>query len=198
MAKKTSETVEEEKNTKEIISELISKISGMIRDKQAKLTSAKEQLVNQLDVTSEKYLTATGVYEALQTIGSIKGSNEDLSFFIENAQEIAKDMSEEAHFLKLRAEETDVLEMATILEDQYTKDYTVIQSDSYDLAQELMRLNLCRNVGPACDDMAEFSKHAQEEIDDTIKELKETLKENPDIELDDASKEALVNLGIEE
>ena len=151
------------------IKELEEKIEGMKADKEKKCKAAKQQLVEMLEVTVDKYRTATGTAEALRIVRFVNGSDNKRADIVD-ANKLAWQMAGEAQLMKERAEKLPYDKMDKICDGSYMKEF---QSSNYlDLAFEMMRIDLCRNVGGAAEDMVEFVKRVQEEIDQTGEELK--------------------------
>jgi hypothetical protein len=80
--------------------------------------------------------------------------------------------------------------MDTLCDNFYDKEFYVadelpLRQQEYKLAFEMMRIDLCRNVGGSAEDMVEFIKRVEEEIDATGKKLKELKQGN--IKCDDCS-----------
>lgn len=166
------------------IKELEDEIKSMKKDKEAKCKSAKEQLVNMLDVTVDKYRTATGTAEALRVLRFVVGSDEvNLTW----ANRLAWDMAIETDKIREKAEKLAYAEMDKLCDGFYEKEFKLAYPDhfssdeitdihtdwDYQLAFEMMRIDLCRNVGSSAEDMVEFVKRVQKEIDKTGEKLKE-------------------------
>lgn len=164
-----------EKNDRAVaIKELEEKLKGMKEDKLAKCKAAKKQLVEMLKVTVDKYRTATGTAEALRVLRFAKG---DDNVPILMANTLAYDMAGEADRMRKKAEKLDYVKMDTLCDGFYEKDFDMDEGEDgvsyyYSLAFEMMRIDLCRNVGGSAEDMVEFIKRTQEEIDATGEELK--------------------------
>ena len=156
------------------IEELKQKIESMKKDKEDKCKAAKEQLINQLEITSAKYRTATGTMEALRMLRLVVGDSYNYIF---TANKLAISMAEEVIRMKEKAEQLPYARMDEICDDFYIKDYKVdeceiSETDLYDFVFELMRIDLCRNVGASAEDLVEFIKRTQEEIDAVGEQLK--------------------------
>jgi hypothetical protein len=149
------------------IKELEDKIASMKKDKLAKCKAAKEQLVEMLKVTVDKYRTATGTAEALRVLRFTAGKD---NVPILDANVLAREMAIETDKMREKAEKLSYAEMDKLCNGFYEKDCKV--ESAYDLAFEMMRIDLCRNVGGSAEDMVEFIKRTQEEIDATGEELK--------------------------
>lgn len=169
MTSKPKLVKKDNKTNDDVINELVEKIEGMEKDRESKCSQAKEQLINQLEVTSDKYRTATGVIEALRVIRMVNDSQSD---DIEAGCELALSMASEAMRMKEVAENLEYGEMDSLCDGFYEEDYAAVgEYEVIPLAFELMRLDLCRNVGPAAEDITEFYKRSTQDIDDTKKEL---------------------------
>lgn len=157
------------------IKELEDQIKSMKKDKEAKCKSAKEQLVDMLDVTVDKYRTATGTAEALRVL---RFTNGDRDVRIVDAIDLAHQMAEEALAMRDKADSLSYAEMDQVCDGFYEKDFEcddrfADSAHARALAFEMMRIDLCRNVGSSAEDMVEFVKRVQDEIDKTGEKLKE-------------------------
>jgi hypothetical protein len=164
------------------IKELEEKLDSMKADKEKKLTSAKEQLIGMLEVTVDKYRTATGTAEAVRVLRFVVG---DQDVHITWANRLAWDMAIETDKVKEKAESLDYAEMDKLCDGFYEKEFKADDSyggnidcgtpgnSYYRLAFELMRIDLCRNISGAAEDMVEFIKRVDEEIESTEKKLAE-------------------------
>lgn len=161
------------------IKELEDKIASMKADKEKKCKLAKDQLIEMLEVTVDKYRTATGTAEALRVMRfAYPDSN------IACACELAHKMAETTKMMLDKAKKLNYAEMDQICDGFYDKDFHVDENfteykAANELAYEMMCIDLCRNVGGAAEDMVEFIKRVEADIDDTGKQLKELkAKEN--------------------
>ena len=157
-----------------LIKELEDKIASMKKDKEAKCKSAKKQLIDMLDITMNKYLTATGTAEALRLLKFIFGEDE---CHINEANNMAQSMAEEVEAMKEKADTLSYADMDKLCEGFYEQVFEYNNSlsnfqNGINLAYEMMRIDLCRNVGGAAEDMVAFIKRVQEEIDTCGEELK--------------------------
>lgn len=155
------------------IKELEEKIAGMKEDKEKKCKAAKEQLVSMLEVTVDKYRTATGAAEALRVL---RFTYEDAN--IMTACDLAHKMAETTKMMLDKAKKLSYAKMDQLCDGFYVKDFTVdsMWTESkcgQELAYEMMCIDLCRNVGGAAEDMVEFIKRVEEDIDATGRQLKE-------------------------
>lgn len=176
----TKDEIEDRK----IAQELVDKIDGMINDRDAKCASAKEQLVESLKITADKYRTATGVMEALRVMREAYPDGyynaDEFNDEFTHAQEVALTLSRHALSMADKANDLIYLKMDLLCDDMYEKDYTSQEIDGEFLPTELMRLDLCRNVGPAAEDMVEFYKRANDDIADTQAELDALIEKHPE------------------
>ena len=173
-AKRNKEIKSEE--TAALIEELELKLASMKEDKEKKCKAAKDQLVEMLQVTADKYRTATGTAEALRVLRFVLG-DEKIQFDIYEANSLAWRLAEVTLSMKAKAEKLSYAEMDKLCEGFYTKELK-LQATSRDdpaitLAFEMLCIDLCRNVGGAAEDMVSFVKRTQEEIDATGEKLKE-------------------------
>ena len=157
------------------IKELEEKIVSMKKDKEAKCKAAKEQLINMLEITVDKYQTATGTAEALRTLRFTFGEHGYASIY--DANKLADRMAHEVSSMIEQAKDLSYAEMDKLCDGFYEKQFIVTDDsteaeDCINLAFEMMRIDLCRNVGGSAEDMVEFIKRTQEEIDATGEELK--------------------------
>lgn len=171
----------EENDRKVTIKELEDKIEKMKKDKLTKCKAAKKQLVEMLKVTVDKYRTVTGTAEALRVLRFVVGDDEvDLTW----ANRLAWDMAVEADKIRKKAEKLAYAEMDKLCDGFYEKEFKVAPDHGmqtfYELAFEMMRIDLCRNVGGSAEDMVEFIKRTQEEIDACGEELKKLKEKKED------------------
>lgn len=186
--KKDIKVVKGENNQKPTIDDMITikelegKIESMKKDKDKKCKVAKEQLVSMLEITVDKYRTVTGTAESLRVLRFVVGDESwiDLSW----ASRLAWDLAVEADKMKQKAESLAYAEMDKLCDGFYEKEFKIspdVEDEKaiYNTAFEMMRHDLCRNVGSAAEDMVEFIKRTQEEIDATGEKLKELKKSSP-------------------
>lgn len=164
MTKEQKDQLEKEKTK----SELEDKLDKMKLDRTNKISAARKQLVEMLEVTADKYRTATGTAEALRVLRFCYGRENDLLI---QAIDLSKHMAIEAKEMAEQAEKLEASQMDKLCEEFYAKDFTSSIPD--DLAFEMMRIDLCRNVGGAAEDMVSFIARSNEEIEATEKALKE-------------------------
>lgn len=176
-------TLDQVEDDKAIAQELVDKIAGMIKDRDAKCESAKDQLIESLKITADKYRTATGVMEALRVMRMVEDGSSGIphvKYDIEQARSLAVDMAKTAECMAEIANALKYEKMDNLCEGFYEADFAENDITPRELMEELMCLDLCRNVGPAAEDIVEFYKHATEDIDDTQSELDELIKKHPE------------------
>ena len=102
------------------------------------------------------------------------------------ANQLAWDMAAEVSKMCDKAKKLSYAKMDQLCDGFYDMEFKVSYPEDFDdskwsdieedhcykLAFELMRIDLCRNVGDAAEDMVNFIKRVQEEIDSTGEELK--------------------------
>lgn len=161
----------EEKMT---IKELEEKIKSMKEDKERKCKAAKEQLVSMLEVTVDKYRTATGTAEALRVLRFASEDYPSEISILFDANRLAHDMAIVTSSMCDKAKSLSYAKMDELCEGYYDEDFTFDDScPAYiQLAEQMMRIDLCRNVGGAAEDMVEFIKRVELDIDATGEELK--------------------------
>lgn len=173
------ELVSGEADPKEIAEEMARSISKMREDRDKKAVSAKEHLISQLEVTADKYRTANGVMSALDTVRLVYGKdyleiNDELAV----AKSVAKVAAGVAQAMAEKAGQLDPEEMDKLLDGFYSKEFADGDADARDLVNELMALQLCQNVGPNAEDIVEFVRHADEEIEKARNDLREHCEKN--------------------
>ena len=171
--------IEREADDQTIIDELEEKIDKMIDDREAKCASAKEHLVESLKITADKYRTATGVMEALRVIRMVEDGSSGIQHIkddINQARSLAMDMAKTAEDMAEVANALKYEKMDALCEDFYEADFAEHDITPRELMEELMCIDLCRNVGPAVEDIVEFYKSTNKEIDDTMAKLNEMRK----------------------
>lgn len=179
----TNEDIEVEAVKEDAVAVALSQHNDIIKMKNAaeeKIKNARTQLVNQLEITAQKYLTANGMMAAIETIRQVIG-NADVSFETQTAwaKEIMHVLSDSAASMMVKAESLAVEDFGQICEDYYEEDFTAGEDIiAYDLACELMELQLCQNVGPAAQDIIDFKTSSDEEIEKAQAKLDEYLKEH--------------------
>lgn len=171
------------KNKEEQIKELEEQLSKMREDQKTKLDSSKQQLIDNLKITADKYMTATGSFEALRVLKetNIDDQTSNLSYY--HAARLASHMNIVTWEIIHKVNDCEFNEMDSVLDYVYRHKFSQLHDDlswhyddadaHYQLAKELMILDLCRNVGPACEDIVAFLNRSDEEIEKTEEKLKE-------------------------
>lgn len=186
MAKKSPKVIRNNKKNPDkeaIVKELNETLEKMEADRDAKLKAAKDQLVEMLQVTSDKYRTATGTAEALRVLRFVTDGKIDLDDDIESANSLALYMAEKTLEMKEKAKSLPFDQMDQLCDGFYEKDFDLIHTDTDEtehatiLAIEMMLIDLCRNVGGAAQDMVDFCARIKEEIAATEAKLAELLQE---------------------
>ena len=155
--------------------ELLHKLEKMREDREKKLTAAREQLVSMLEVTADKYKTATGTAEALRLVRFVwEGFTDDQDIYLAN--DLAWQMAGIVEDMVEKAKSLEPEKMDQLCDGFYEKRF-INDDNSGDfrtcLALEMLKIDLCRNVGGAAEDMVSFVARSQEEIDATEKALAE-------------------------
>lgn len=147
-------------------------IAKMYEDRDKKALGARKHLVAQLEVTSDKYRTANGVMAALQTVRDVFG---DVTSYIEEisiAKTAATRMAGIARDMAEKAGKLDPENMAELCDGFYNPAFSEGESSALELIDELLVLQLCQNVGPNAEDVAEFCRTADEEIEKARENLR--------------------------
>lgn len=171
----------EEADFNESAKEQAKAIGKMYEDRDKKAMGAKEHLVSQLKVTADKYRTANGVMSALDTIRLVAGnhSGDDLLGDIAMAKGVAVVMAHKAQEMASKANKLDPEDMSQLCDDFYEKEFADSdETSAVDMVIELMLLQLCQNVGPNAEDVAEFCRTADDEIEKARKSLKDFCMEH--------------------
>lgn len=153
---------------KEVAGDMAKSIRKMYEDRDAKALAAKERLVSQLGVTSDKYRTGNGVMSALETIRMVLGDRIDaltLEEEVAYAKELAIVMAGKTAKMADKAKELEPEGMNELCNGFYLTDFADSDASMLDLAEELMSLQLCQNVGPSADDVVSFLENADKEIE---------------------------------
>lgn len=163
----------EEADFNESAKEQAKAIGKMYEDRDKKAMGAKEHLVHQLEITVDKYRTANGVMSALDTLRTVMGEGGENKYVeIQSAQRIAKRLSVITTNMAAAARKLDPEEMDKLCDGFYDMDLVNKNVGPEDLAEQLMILQLCQNVGPNAEDVAEFCRSADDEIEKARKSLK--------------------------
>ena len=141
---------------KDVAKEMTESIRKMYEDRDKKAINAKDHLIAQLKLTSEKYCTANGVMSALDTVRTVYGEVATNGIYpeIQMAQRLAKKLSVIATKMAEKAKELDPEGMAELCDSFYKTDVVNSSLGPEDLAEQLMILQLCQNVGPGASDVS--------------------------------------------
>lgn len=159
--------IAEEENFQAVAEEMAKSIRKMYEDRDKKVISAKEHLVEQLKVTTDKYCTANGVMHALNVIRDVYGDKDrlDLEEEIELAKDVTSSMAVSVHQLCEKAEEMDPEKFGSLCDGFWNPNFSTTAAGPKSLVIELLHLDLCQGVGSAADDVIDFINHADDEID---------------------------------
>lgn len=153
-------------------------ISKMYEDRDKKALGARDHLVSQLEVTSDKYRTANGVMAALQVVRDVLGDVTDYVEEISIAKTAATRMAGIAQEMAKKAGELYPEEMAELCDGFYDPAFSEGKGSALEMIDELLVLQLCQNVGPNAEDVAQFCKTADEEIEKARESLRTFCSEN--------------------
>lgn len=167
--------VQTKQTPKEMAAELSESIDKMIDQRDEKVEHAREHLIENLEVTADKYLTANGVMASLEMVRSVAGDNFDFVGEIEMAKSVAQFMRTQALKMAEKAKTLLITEFEDLCEGFYDEAFADHDGLVQDMVSELMTLNLCQNVGPNAKDIVDFFNSANEEIDKSNAELEELL-----------------------
>lgn len=177
--RKKMDLVAGEAKPQEVAEEMARSIAKMYEDRDKKAMSAKEHLISQLEVTVDKYRTANGVMSALDTVRLVYGRGYlEIDDELAVAKGVAKVAAGVAQAMAKKAGLLDPEEMDQLCDGFYQKEFADGESDARDLVDELMSLQLCQNVGPNAEDITEFVRHADEEIEKARNDLREHCEKN--------------------
>lgn len=165
--------VQTKQTPKETAVELSESIDKMIDQRDEKVEHAREHLIENLEVTADKYLTANGVMASLEMIHSVTGDDFDFAGGIEMAKSVAQFMRVQALKMAEKAKTLPITEFEDLCEGFYDEAFADHDGSAQDMICELMTLNLCQNVGPNAKDIVDFFNSANEEIDKSNAELEE-------------------------
>ena len=181
MADEKLELVTEDADPQKVAEDMACTIWKMYEDLDKKSINAKESLVESLKVTSEKYLTANGVMNALGYVRDVFGTNGKeltLAEEFDMASEAAVFMSRFAETLSFTVDDMDPDDLGDVCEGMYKDQFATGDFNPMDMIKELMKLTLFSNVGPDARDIANFCKHANEEIKKARQDLREFCTNN--------------------
>lgn len=158
-------------------------IDSMIDQRADKLVGARMHLIDSLNITAEKYLTANGLMAALDTIRKVDGDSSDISenWQIRNAVDLAKRMSAVTLEMSKKAESIKFEEFDKLCDGFYNKEFVNLDHEKLtipDIAFELMCLQLCQGVGQNAQDIVDFMKSSDEEVERVFQELQKFCKDN--------------------
>lgn len=177
--RKKMDLVAGEAKPQEVAKEMARSIAKMYEDRDKKAMSAKEHLISQLEVTVDKYRTANGVMSALDTVRLVYGRGYlEIDDELVVAKGVAKVAAGTAQAMAKKAGLLDPEEMDQLCDGFYQKEFADGDADARDLVDELMSLQLCQNVGPNAEDITEFVRHADEEIEKARNDLREHCEKN--------------------
>lgn len=168
-------------NPKDTANEQAVSIRHMIEERDKKAANAKEHLISQLEVTVDKYRTGNGVMSALNMVRTVLGEQAEeitLEEEIGHAKGLAIIMASKTAEMAEKAKSLDPDNMDSLCENFYKTDFAESEASALDLMEELLILQLCQNVGPDAEDIVEFCKHADEEIEKARENLKKFCEEN--------------------
>ena len=168
----------EEADGRKVADEMAKSIGKMYEDRDRKALSAKERLVEQLDVTSDKYRTANGVMAALDVVRSVNGNASDPIQEIAMAKAVATEMAHVSKTMCDKAKSLAPEEMSQLCDDFYDKEFSEHDSSIVEMVNELMALQLCQNVGPSAEDITDFLSQADAEIEKAREDLRKHCEEN--------------------
>lgn len=164
---------------KDVAERKLEVIKKMIDGRDAKIKNATEHLNETLIVTATKYLTANGLMAAMDTINEV---NSDLKWAekINIAVDASRLLSALTNEIAEALAEASPIEYDTVVEQYYDGDFAwelEVDKEPLSLIEgivvELMTLNLCSNIGPSADDIVQFIKSSQEEIEKSIDDYNE-------------------------
>lgn len=168
----------EEAGQNEVAREKAKSISKMYEDRDKKALGARDRLVSQLEITADKYRTANGVMAALHVVRDVLDKTTDFVEDISIAKRAATNMAGVALKMADKARGLDPDNMDQLCDDFYMKDFSESKASALEMIDELLILQLCQQVGPNAEDVAEFCHTADDEIEKARKDLMEHCEEN--------------------
>lgn len=173
------EVMAEEEDHKAVAEDMAKSVRKMIEDRDEKAHNAKAHLVSQLRVTVEKYRTANGVMSALQVVRDVCGTEHAfLTEEIDEAKSAATMMAKVAKSMADKAEALEVEGIGSLCDGFYDAEFSEGDGDASDMVIQLLRLQLCQNVGPSAEDISDFVTSADAEIDKARDELRSYCEKN--------------------
>lgn len=175
----------EEAGNQKVAEEMAESIRKMYEDRDAKVSGAKEHLVSQLEVTADKYRTANGVMSALDTVRLVMGNSSHASLMDELslAKAAANRMAMTALEMSRKAADLDPEYLYNLCNGFYDPAFSEGDGEIRDMVDQLMLLQLCQNVGPSSQDVTDFLRTANEEIEKAKAELRKHCEDN-DVDFD--------------
>lgn len=153
-------------------------IAKMYEDRDKKALGARDHLVSQLEITSDKYRTANGVMNALQVVRDVLDTTTDYVEEISIAKTAATRMAGIAQKMADVAGGLDPEDMDKLCVGFYDPVFSEGNGSALEMIDELLALQLCQNVGPNAEDVAEFCHTADEEIEKARENLRTFCSEN--------------------
>lgn len=170
----------EEAGNQKVAEEMAESIRKMYEDRDAKVSGAKEHLVSQLEVTADKYRTANGVMSALDTVRLVMGNSSHASLMDELslAKAAANRMAMTALEMSRKAADLDPEHLYNLCNGFYDPAFSEGDGEIRDMVDQLMLLQLCQNVGPSSQDVTDFLRTANEEIEKAKADLRKHCEDN--------------------
>ena len=180
--------VTEDADTQAVAEKMATDIRKMYEDRDKKADAGWHHLLEQLEVMAQKCRTANGVMVALGVVRDVFGGNAaelTLKKEIDIAKGAANEMSRVAWSMHEKADALapDDDGFSDFCEGFYNPEFSGTESDPIDMVSELMRLQLCQQVGPVASDLFEFCARTDEEIEKARQNLREYCKAN-DVDFD--------------
>ena len=177
--------VTEQADAMELAKEQAKAIAKMYEDRDRKAMGGREHLVSQLEVTSDKYRTANGVMAALQTVRDVLGDTTDYVEEISIAKTAATRMAGIAQDMAKKAGGLDPEDMGKLCDGFYNPAFSEGSGSALEMIDELMSLQLCQNVGPSAQDVSDFCRTTDEEIEKAREELKKFCDEHDELDFEE-------------
>lgn len=156
------------------LTDLENQMYSMIDKKNEKLELGRTSLINMLEVTRDKFKTVNGtnhVYQAMLDAKLYK--NFDCPNLICWANDIATNFAEEFDSLVNDITDENSIEdiQELFLDRFYTRKYKF--DGATDFIDELIAIQMVREIDGTCNDLLEFQKVAEEEIDKVVQKIAE-------------------------